>query len=153
MRTLISLALASSLTACAASEAADLGADDHAVTQAAGTTQMLACNLEYETLTPFQTYPVGSFAVPYSQVVASGASASDGHYQIAAWVNPTPPYNLTWGITVTNVATGKDAVYSVQPAPVVGGAWLFETGARISALTKNNISFDHVRAYCRTYLQ
>jgi hypothetical protein len=154
MRTLLSLtAAACSLSACAAGDPADLGADRDPVAQAAGTTQMLACNLEYEVFSPFSTFPAASFAVPYSQVVASGASASDGHYQIAVALNPTPPYNLSFNVNVTNVATGKDAAYSVLPAPVVGGAFLFETGARISSLTKNGVVYDHVRAYCRTYLQ
>jgi len=151
---LLSLALTSPLAACAAADAADATADHDAVAEvtAAATTPMLACNLEYELLSPFTVSPVGSFSVPFSQVTAQGAAASDGHYQIFASVNPTPSTNLSFIVSIANVQTGKDTAYTVLPPPSVAGPFLFETGARISALSKAGVTYDHIRAYCSYFL-
>jgi hypothetical protein len=151
--TIMTLASVSSLVACAAGDLPDTGADPGTVVQAAVLppgTPTLACNLEYEKFDPsFAVSPVASFQVPYSQVQTQGVAASDGHYQISVSVNPTPATNLSVNLVITNVQTAKDAAYLVlPPLQVLAGGYLFETGARISALTKNGVSFDHIRAYC-----
>jgi hypothetical protein len=148
MRTfsIVSAAAVLSLSACVADEAQPSAADLQASLVAGAPT--LSCNLEYENLSPFQVAPAASFQVPYSQVQSVGATASDGRYRIYASVNPTPTTNLAFTVGVMNTQTGKDTVYLVLPSPQAAGAFLFETGARISALTKAGVTYDHVRAYC-----
>lgn len=150
--TLFALVSASLLASCAVPDAAadtDHADTDRTAAQTASGTPTLACNLEYENLSPFQTAPVGSFVLPYAQFVSQGgAVVSDGHYQLSVSLNPSPATNLSFNVQISNVQTAKDTAYAVLPPPQVTAGYILETGARISALTKNGVTFDHIRAYC-----
>jgi hypothetical protein len=68
-------------------------------------------------------------------------------------LNPTPPYNLSFDVSVLDADKNTDVGYVVLPSPVTGGAYLFELGGRIDSTTATGYdgqehAFDHLRAYC-----
>ena len=115
--------------------------------------RLLNCQLEYESFSPFATVPIGSFDQTIGKVVSEGVTASDGTYQLGVSINPAPAYNLSFNVQLSTVATGEIESYVVLPSPHVGGAYLFELGAHIPAVTLpvdggGMQAFDYLRAYC-----
>jgi hypothetical protein len=113
-------------------------------------TRLLNCHLEYESFAPsFTVKTAGTFETTFGQVENQGASASDGAYSLVVSTNPKPPYNLSFIIQIFDDARGTELSYVVLPRPHVGGAFLFEIGAGIPAVTQpDGTVFDHMRAYC-----
>ena len=112
-------------------------------------TRLLNCQLEYEQFDPFTVKTAGSFETTFGQVENQGASASDNAYSLVVSTNPKPPYNLSFIIQIFDIARGTELSYVVLPRPHVGGAFLFEIGAGIPAVTQpDGTVFDHMRAYC-----
>jgi hypothetical protein len=155
---LTTLILATTTAACAtsgdgtdteSSEAADLDT----------TTRHLQCVLEYARYSPdFKTSYAGSFDELMSTVKANGATASDGKFAFQVRVNPDPPYNLPFIVSIRDLTADQNIAYSVLPAPRLGGAFLFELGARIAPVTlpvpalTTDEQFDFMRSYCSLYL-
>ena len=112
--------------------------------------RLLNCQLEYESFAPtFTVKTAGMFETTFGQVENQGASASDGAYSLVVSTNPKPPYNLSFIIQIFDDARGTELSYVVLPRPHVGGAFLFEIGAGIPAVTQpDGTVFDHMRAYC-----
>ena len=112
--------------------------------------RLLNCQLEYEAFAPaFVARTAASFESTFGQVENQGASASDGAYSVVASTNPTPPYNLSFIVEIFNDTSNAELTYVVLPRPHVGGAFLFEIGAGIPAVTQpDGTVFDHMRAYC-----
>jgi hypothetical protein len=140
------------LAACAA-DPADENTDDSAIS---GTTRHLICNLEYETFSPaFASQPAATFDTKYTIVKKQGASASDGAFTLSVGVNPTPPYNLTDNVFITNAQTGATVAYVVLPSPHLGGQFLFEVGGKIDPVTPAGATqaFDFMRGYCSLQLE
>lgn len=113
-------------------------------------TRILNCQLEYEAFKPaFAVKTAGSFETTFGHVENEGALVSDGAYQLVVSTNPNPPYNLSFIAQIFDQAKGTEIAYTVLPRPHVGGAFLFEIGAGIPAVTgADGTSFDHMRAYC-----
>jgi hypothetical protein len=157
---LASLLLAATTAACVADGASTEPTGTESVEAAELTTlqqERLRCNLEYARYSPsFGVHQAAAFDQPMTTVTQSGATASDGRYSFVARINPTPPYNLSFQVSIREVATGKNVAYSVLPPPTLGGAYLFEMGARIapvSILTPTGYQqFDNLRSYCSLYL-
>jgi hypothetical protein len=165
-RTLMFVSGSMMLAACATSQMGDDGVAagdvpqllvaqakaDGATAKVANDARVLNCQLEYEAFAPtFVTRPAASLETRFDQVVASGVSASDGGYTLRVSTNPKPPYNLSFIVQIISVARGGSISYAVLPAPHVGGAFLFEIGADIPAVTfadTGTQSFDNLRAYC-----
>jgi hypothetical protein len=157
---LATLLLAASTAACVA-EASSQTADSESADAAEldTLTRRLACYLEYTRYSPdFRTVAAGSFDELMSTVNAQGATASDGKFAFVARVNPTPPYNLSFQVSLRDVATGNVLGYTVLPKPRLGGDYLFELGARIAPVTLPvpsliaDETFDFLRSYCTLYL-
>jgi hypothetical protein len=110
--------------------------------------RILNCQLEYESFTPFATQPIDSFDKTIGQIVSGGVTATDGTYQLGISINPAPAYNLSFNVQLSTVATGEIESYVVLPSPHVGGAYLFELGTHIPAVTAGGGTFDYLRAYC-----
>jgi hypothetical protein len=112
--------------------------------------RLLNCQLEYESFAPtFTVKTAASFETTFGQVENQGASASDSAYSLVVSTNPRPPYNLSFIIQIFDEARGAELSYVVLPRPHVGGAFLFEIGAAIPAVTQpDGTVFDHMRAYC-----
>lgn len=108
----------------------------------------LSCHLEYLRATPYAALPITSFQQPMAAVSTQGASASDGTYQLFAWVNPAPSTNLAFELGVNRVSTGNTVMYTVSPMPAITDGFLFETGARIAPIAIGGTTYDHLRAYC-----
>ncbi|HEY6176528.1 MAG TPA: hypothetical protein VIX73_18860 [Kofleriaceae bacterium] len=112
--------------------------------------RLLNCQLEYESFAPaFVARTAASFETTFGNVENQGASASDGSYSLVVSTNPKPPYNLSFIIQIFDDLRGTELSYVVLPRPHVGGAFLFEIGAGIPAVTASDGTvFDHMRAYC-----
>jgi len=162
------LLLAASTTACIA-EASDTGSSDSASTESdlTASRRHLTCNLEYERYSPdYATTFAATFDELMSDVKTKGATASDGKYAFQVQVNPDPPYNLPFIVSIRDLTADKNIAYSVLPAPRLGGQFLFEMGARIPAISLPAISlpsislpsittdqqYDYARTYCALYL-
>ncbi len=160
-----SLLLAATTTACiadASTQATD--AESSEESDLAGSRRRLTCNLEYARYSPdFRVVLAASFDELMSKVNTEGATASDGRFAFESRVNPTPPYNLAFQVSIRDLATGKNVSYSVLPKPRLGGDFLFELGARIepitiptagvtAVVTTTEEQFDFVRSYCSLYL-
>ena len=140
------------LAACAA-DPADENTDDSAIT---GPTRHLMCNLDYETFSPtFADQPAASFDTKYTVVKKQGAEATDGAFTLSVGVNPTPPFNLSDSVFITNAQTGATVAYVVLPSPHLGGQFLFELGGKIDPVTPAGATqaFDFMRGYCALQLE
>ncbi|HEX4416749.1 MAG TPA: hypothetical protein VH165_02570 [Kofleriaceae bacterium] len=125
------------------------GAAPSVVATPATVTGTLNCNLEYERFSPsFATSPILSFSKLMTTVAASGASVTNATYQLYAAVNSAPATNLAFQVGVNLISTGQGIVYLVLPSPTLGGAYLFENGAHITAVTVGGVAYDYLRVYC-----
>ncbi len=112
--------------------------------------RLLNCQLEYEVFQPtFVVKTAASLETTFGDVENTGAQAADGTYQLSVSTNPNPPANLSFTVQIVDQSKGAEIAYTVLPRPIVGGAFLFELGAPIAAVTgADGTTFDHVRAYC-----
>jgi len=117
-----------------------------AAREAAALTGTLQCNLEYVRSAPFAWAAIASFSQPMSVVATREVSASSGGLGIYAVVNPTPSTNLSFEVGAFSAT--ETLLYNVMPPPSIGGAWLFETGRPIAAVTIGGVTYDHIRTYC-----
>jgi hypothetical protein len=127
----------------------------HGKSDGAGTStdpRLVNCHLEYQSSAPtWATRPAGTFDVTFGKIENEGAWAGDGAFALSVTTNPTPPYNLSLQVGIWEAATSKQLSYIVLPRPHVGGAFLFELGAQIPAVTfpeTGDQAFDTMRAYC-----
>jgi hypothetical protein len=112
--------------------------------------RLLNCQLEYETFAPaFAAKTATSFETTFGAVENTGASATDGAFGVVVSTNPNPPYNLSFIIQIVDAVKNTELSYIVLPRPHVGGAFLFELGAGIPAVTlSDGNTYDHLRTYC-----
>ena len=115
--------------------------------------RILNCQLEYESFAPFATQTIASVDKAIGKIVAGDTLATDGTYALSVAINPHPAYNLAFSVQLSAVASGETVSYAVLPAPHVGGAYLFELGGHIPAVTLPvdggaTQPFDFLRTYC-----
>jgi len=114
--------------------------------------RLVNCQLEYESFAPaFNSQPAGSFDDTFAKIVNDGLVASDDKYRLDVVSNSEPPFNLSF-IAQLSDATQHAIAYVVLPPPEVGGAFLFELGGGIPAVTLpvdgGTQDFSFLRAYC-----
>lgn len=127
----------------------------HGKSDGAGTStdpRLVNCHLEYQSSAPtWATREAGTFEVTFGKIENEYGAASDNAYTLLVSTNPTPPYNLSFYAGIWDARTNKQLSYVVLPRPHVGGAFLFELGAQIPAVTfpeTGDQAFDAMRAYC-----
>lgn len=113
---------------------------------------VLDCYLEYERFEPFEVAPIGQAFLSQDSLDAGVTIHPEGPYSLHVVRNPTPPYNLTFVVSMLDAA-GDVLAYTVLPEPSAAGTpYLFELGAEIDATgTVGDAGFqefDHLRAYC-----
>ena len=154
---LASLLLATTATACATGDAPDAPeAESTELSELELFQRRMQCHLEYTRYSPdFHTSHAAAFDEPMSVVRNAGATASDGRFALETRINPNPPYNLSFVVSIRDLTTGKTIAYTVLPPPRLGGDYLFELGGRIEPITVpagGDQQFDFMRSYCSLYL-
>jgi hypothetical protein len=151
---LTALFLATTTVACATSEDS-IDSESTESSDLGSAKRHLQCVLEYARYSPdYHTSFAATFDELMSKVKANGATASDGKFAFQVQVNPNPPYNLPFIVSLRDLTTDQNLAYSVLPAPRLGGDFLFEMGARIAPVTlpvpslTTDQQFDYLRSYC-----